>query len=611
MGVMYKNGLFFLFLGLLALGFWFSADFKTIVAGIAVFLFGMLSLQKGFSFFTGGILERILRTVTDNLFKRLLFGITTTTLMQSSSLLSVLVISFISAGLLDLAAGIGIIFGANLGTTTGAWLVAGFGLKVNISAYAMPLMVFGVLLQLTKQKNFQGVGHILLGLGFLFLGIQYMKDGFDAFKQDIDLSQYAMSGIQGLLTYVLVGIVVTVIIQASGATMVLIITALASQQITYENALALAIGSNVGTTITAVLGAFSANIKGKRLAGAHVIFNVFTGLLAIGLLDYFVLAVDGLCQQVGIADDDYTLKLAMFHSVFNLAGVILMLPFTNPMAMFLEQTMREKKAAVEQPRFLTASALQFPDTAVKSVHQETEHLFENATHIILKVIGLHRRDVYSDLDLNGVIDKYRTIKDYDIDDAYERNIKGLYSAIIEFVSQARFTWEMKQSGRLYWLREANLELVEAVKGVKHLQKNLLKHHRSYNRYLFQEYHRIRYQIAMVIRELENVRGNEMVDELPLLSLDMLKGKIKDQRQTAIEVIESLIREHKISAEAGTSLLNDNAYVYDIQSNLLHMAETLFINYTTDSSKVEQELTLTDAELLEVINPKSAINYEQN
>jgi Na+/phosphate symporter len=606
---MIKSSLFFLLLGLLALGFWLSAEFKVIVAGVAVFLFGMLSLQRGFKFFTGGMLERIMRSATNNVLKRLLFGIVTTTLVQSSSLVSVLVISFISAGLLDLAAGIGIIYGANIGTTTGAWLVAGFGLKVDISNYAMPLLAFGVLLQLTRPKSFQGMGHILLGLGFLFLGIQYMKDGFDAFKESIDLSQYAMTGMRGLLLYVLVGIVVTVIIQASGATMVLIIAALATHQISYENALALAIGSNIGTTITAVIGAFGANIGGKRLAGAHVLFNVLTGLLAILFLRQFVFLVDLLCQGLDIANDNYTLKLAMFHTLFNLVGVIIMLPFSDLMARFLENVMQEKRAAVDSPRFLNTSALQFPDTAVKSVQHETHHLYENATHIMLKAIGLHRRDVYSEQDLNEVIMKYRAIKDYDIDEAYERNIKGLYSAIIEFVSQARFSWEMKQSGRLYWLREANLKLVEAVKDTKHLQKNLLRHSGSYNRYLVDEYQRIRYQIALVIRELQKIKDTVVVNELPLLSLDTLKGRIKEQRQAAIETIENLIREHKISAEAGTSLLNDNAYVYDIQKNLLSMAETVFINHATASVQAEKEMVLTDHEMFEVIQSKAAIDHE--
>ncbi|WP_031435501.1 Na/Pi cotransporter family protein [Methylomarinum vadi] len=608
---MFKRGVYLLFLGLLAVGFWLSADFKTIVAGIAIFLFGMLSLQKGFKFFTGGVLEKILRSVTDNVLKRLLFGITTTTLMQSSSLLSLLVISFISAGLLDLAAGIGIIFGANLGTTTGAWLVAGFGLKVNISSYALPLLTFGVLLQFNKSMSLQGLGHVLIGLGFLFLGIHYMKEGFDAFKDHIDLAQYAMGGKRGLLVFVLLGIAVTVIIQASGATMVLIITALAAQQITYENSLALAIGSNVGTTITAVLGSFSANIKGKRLAGAHVLFNVFTGALAIVLLDQFVWLVDRFCGYAGIDSHDYTLKLASFHTLFNLAGVIVMLPLAGLMAKFLEKVMREKKAAVEQPRFLTPSALQFPDTAVESVQQETLHLYENSSHIILKVIGLHRRDVYSEQDLHEIIGKYKRIGEYDIDEAYNRTVKGLYSAIIEFISQARFTWELKQSGRLHWLREANLKLVEAVKGVKHLQKNLLKSSHSYNHNLIEEYGRIRYQIALVIRELDRIKNSEFADELPLLSLDMLKGTIKDQRRIAIETIENLIREHKISADEGTSLLNDNAYVYDIQANLVSMAQTVFVDYATKSVKAEQALALSDHELLEVINPKPDENYEQN
>jgi phosphate:Na+ symporter len=533
----------------------------------------------------------------------------TTTLMQSSSLLSVLVISFISAGLLDLAAGIGIIFGANLGTTTGAWLVAGFGLKVNISAYAMPMLAFGVMLLFHKSKSMQGIGNILLGLGFLFLGIHYMKEGFDAFKDSIDLTQYAMAGMQGLFVFVLLGIAVTVVIQASGATMVLIITALASQQITYENALALAIGSNVGTTITAILGALSANIKGKRLAGAHVLFNVGTGVLAIVFLPYFVWLVDYICTAMGIAKDDYTLKLATFHTVFNLVGVVVMLPFSGLMARFLERVMQEKTGKVEKPRFLTESALQFAETAVESVQQETVHLYENATHIILRVLGLHRRDVFSEQDLTEIISQYKKITDYDIDDAYERNIKGLYSAIIEFLSQARFTWEMKQSGRLYWLREANLKLVEAVKGIKHLQKNLLKHNRSYNHYLVAEYNRIRYQIAMVIRELESIKNYKETDELPLLSLDMLKGKIREQRQLGVEITENLIRDRKISADAGTSLLNDNAYLYDIQANLIAMGETLFINYTTKSAKAEQEMSLTENELLEVINAKVVTENE--
>lgn len=153
---------------ILAYGFWVSPDFKEIAAGVAIFLFGMLFMEEGFKAFTGGILEKLLQKTTNKLWKSLSFGVLSTTLMQSSSLVSVITISFLSAGLIGLAAGIGIIFGANLGTTTGAWLIAGFGLKVKISAYAMPMLVFGIIMVFQKSRSIKGLGYILAGLGFCF-----------------------------------------------------------------------------------------------------------------------------------------------------------------------------------------------------------------------------------------------------------------------------------------------------------------------------------------------------------------------------------------------------------------------------------------------------------
>ncbi|MDD3817186.1 MAG: Na/Pi symporter, partial [Thiovulaceae bacterium] len=145
-------------LSLLAYGFWISPNFKEIASGVAIFLFGMLFLEEGFKKFSGGVLEIVLQKSTDKLYKSLFFGVIATTIMQSSSLVSVLTISFLGAGLIGLAQGIGIIFGANLGTTTGAWLVAGFGLKVDIAAYAMPMLVFGIVLIFQKSRNLNGVG---------------------------------------------------------------------------------------------------------------------------------------------------------------------------------------------------------------------------------------------------------------------------------------------------------------------------------------------------------------------------------------------------------------------------------------------------------------------
>ena len=298
--------------------------------------------------------------------------------MQSSSLVSVIAISFLSAGLISLSAGIGIIFGANLGTTTGAWLVAGFGLKVNISAYAMPMIVFGVILLFQKSKELRGIGYVLTGLGFLFLGIHYMKEGFEAFSGSIDLKAHAVEGYAGIFLFVLIGLVATVVMQSSHATLVLIITALAANQITYENALALAIGANVGTTVTAILGAMSANVEGRRLAVAHLVFNLVTAAIAISLIYQLTNIVDVISQNIGIAEQNYMLKLAVFHTIFNTIGIIVMTPFIVPLVGVLEKVVKPINFLATQSKYLKESALDYPETAVAAIRNEMLRLYDQA-----------------------------------------------------------------------------------------------------------------------------------------------------------------------------------------------------------------------------------------
>lgn len=587
---------------LLSYGFWISPDFKEISAGVAIFLFGMLSLEEGFKAFSGGGLEKVLRKSTDKLYKSIGFGVLATTIMQSSSLVSVLTISFLGAGLIGLAQGIGIVFGANIGTTTGAWLVAGFGLKVKISAYAMPMLVFGIILIFQKSKSLKGFGYILAGLGFLFLGIHYMKDGFEAFKSTIDLTAFAVTGLKGLFIFTGIGIFATVVMQSSHATLVLIITALSVGQISYENALALAIGANVGTTITAIIGSMSSNIEGKRLAGAHLIFNLVTGLIAIIFIQQIMFSVDFVSDFVGIANDDYTLKLAVFHTIFNTIGVVVMIPFIGKLVKFLESTFKAAEdkntyIGIDNAKYLNDSVLELPSTAMAAIKRETYHLYENAFEIIAHGINIKRSNILSDMDIAQVVkEKYSNTK-VDIDDFYNRKIKGIYGEIIDFSTRAQSNMSPDDINQLYKLKLANKDIVEAVKDTKHLQKNLVLYSTSTNEYIQEQYTNMRKDLVELLRSIDIIsKTTEEEEVLVLLS----KAKYHAQKYDFIAngTLDNLIRKSLITNEMATSLMNDSSYAFDISRKLVSMAEILY-NHENNA------LLIDDDDVQTILNEKDS------
>jgi len=583
----------------LAYGFWISPDFKEISAGVAIFLFGMFSLEEGFRAFTGGTLEKILRKSTNRMWKSLSFGFTAATIMQSSSLVSVITISFLSAGLIGLVEGMGIIFGANVGTTTGAWLIAGFGLKVKISAYAMPMLVFGVVMIFQKSKSLKGFGYILAGLGFLFLGIHHMKEGFEAFQNQISLTDYAMEGFAGVLVFTLIGILATIIMQSSHATLVLIITALSVQQVTYDNALALAIGANVGTTITAVIGSLTSNTEGKRLALADVIFKVAAGIVFMLMMNPIMGLVDMIAAGIGLAEDDYTLKLAVFHTIFNVAGVIIMVPLVNQLVQLVSTLMPERKISVAEPMYLNESAFELPDTAIEAVRKEAIHLYDNAFAIIAHGLSLHRHDILSERDLETVTAESSKVMEIDIDEQYNQTVKDLYSEIITYISKAQTVMMPEQTDELFLLRAACRDIVEAIKDTKHLRKNMSKYIASDNEHIRAEYNKIRVNLGSVLRQISVVEASED-DPVAIFSLDAIKLEMAENDITTNGMLEVLIREGRISAQMATSLMNDSAYVYDVTKNLVQMGEALFATGDQASKDVGRAIALDKDEVDEIM-----------
>ncbi|MDD2905056.1 MAG: Na/Pi symporter [Sulfurimonas sp.] len=583
-------------LAILSYGLWVSPNFKDISSGVAIFMLGMLALEHGFKSFTGGILEKILKFSTDRIYKSILFGALSTSVMQSSSLISLLTISFLGAGLLGLTQAIGIVFGANLGTTTGAWLIAYYGLKIDIAAYAMPMLVFGVVFMFENNKTLKGLAYVLIGLGFLFLGIEYMKNGFEAFKSTIDLSTFAISGIKGLLIFSAIGVFATLVMQSSHATLVLLLTALAAGQISYENALALAIGANVGTTITAIIGSLGSNVDGKRLAAAHLIFNLSSAFLAIVFIHQLILLVDIGAAFLGIGAADYTLKLALFHTIFNLLGLMIMLPFMQRLVAFLETNIKPKieeegAMAFESAKYLTDAVLAFPQSTKAAILRESRHLYENAFEIIAHGLNLKRSAIVSDMDFDEVLKQPYAKKIADIDALYNHKIKDIYGAILDFATKAQANMSQNDIKEVYRLKLANRDLVEAVKDTKHLQKNILKYASNPNKQIRDEYLNIKKSLAHLLRYINAAALSEAQDEI-VIALAKAKAHIEKHDLLSNGTLDNLIRNQLITNQMATSLMNDSYYAFNIGKNLIAMAEVVFLKYHEDLTSIHPDTPLT-------------------
>ncbi len=575
---MIKKFFFIVLLIVLGVSLYVYPNFKTIAAGIAILLFGMVLLEEGFKVFTKGPLQNILKKATDKLYKSISVGAFMTALIQSSSLVSVITISFISAGLISLAGGIGLIFGANIGTTATAWLVAGFGLKIKISALAMPMLVFGVIFSFQKKNALKGIGNILAGLGFFFLGIHFMKEGFDVFKEYIDLTQYAIPGFWGIVVYTGLGILITTILQSSSATLALILTALSAGQIEYENALALAIGANVGTTITAVLGSLSSNIAGKRLAGAHLVFNFVTGVVALALIYPLANLVNKISELVNIATTDYTLKLALFHTIFNILGVVIMIPFIKKLERVLIKYFKERTDKdIDEPKYLNESVLKVPAATITALINESKYLYKNAIfEIVAHALNIHRGDVKSDKKVKAIVKKSTKDMQVDVEDIYYKKVKHIYGEIIRYATTAqnRLNLNKKESDMVSDIKIANRKMVEIIKDTRELNKNISLSLDLDNKYLQKEYDGFRIKLIKVLRTIHLFRtesdSSKYADKLKLLKREA-KGNIRQSNAS----LDNLIREDLITVEMASSLFNDNSNVNDIIRKLITVAELLY------------------------------------
>jgi phosphate:Na+ symporter len=561
---------------LLTLAYFLFAEenLKTIFVGIAIFIIGMKFMEDGFKLFSGNSLEIFLEKFTNSLPKSMFMGFFATTLVQSSSLISIIIISFLSIKIITLPQAIGVIFGANLGSTTTAWLVSFFGLKLNIASYAMPMIIFGVIATFLKSRTYEALGNVLLGLGFVFLAIFYMKDGFETLQGTIDLSQYAIEGYMGFVIFALVGAVATVVMQSSGATMALIITALALNQITYENAIALTIGVNVGTPFTAVLASLTSNENGKRLALVHLVFNCVTALATFSFLANLTSFIDVISNYFGVLDNNYTIKLSIFHTIFNLAGIIIMTPFISKIEKLSRYIIKDKYKAHYKPKFISKELIDVPVVSIKALENELLHLYKNSQKIILHTISLHRTDVFSNKNLKKTIKKSNDV--IVLDNIYNKNMKQLYNEIMTFASASQKYMEKEDEYKVFKLKIAAKEILNGVREVKKLEKNILTYLNSKNQFIKLEYNILRMELANSLKEIDLLDNEKYSEEKKSSKISKINKRLNTLDIITNGRIDTLIRKNKINAKMASSLISDSSTTYHICKKLLLITNILFM-----------------------------------
>ena len=553
-----------------------NAGFLTICTGVCMFLFAMVLLSESFKILSGGFLNEFLDRVAGKNWKSFTFGFTLSTLLQSSGLVTIIAISFLSAGLLSLSSGVAMIYGVNLSTACSAWILGYLGVKSKIALLAMPFIIFGVVLYLNKKKQVRGAGLFLLSLGLLFLGISWMKDGFVYFKETIDISQYQISGFKGLLVYTVVGFAVTCVTQSSHATLTLAIAALTVNQITYENSIGIAIGASIGSTMLTVIGALNSNIEGKKIAVTHVFFNVFAAILAIVFIKYYGMATDWIAPMIGISLDDYVFRLAIFMTIFNVVATVILTPFISQMCTFLNRYVvsSNKGGDVERAKYLSESAIEFSGSALKTLNQETRRLMQNSMDIISRMICIRPEDIDSLSAASTIVPQRDEPIEEDFNELYQKHFKGIYSDIIDFAVRANSVEkEHKHATEFMDIRRANLFMAAALKDTQQLNTNVMKYAFANDPNVKSEYSHIRRNMLRMLRLVKRLLQAQTAEEVQMIKAELDKNKMKFDAVSS-NSLDSLIRNKLITDSVATSIMNDNALSLSIAKSLRHAAEII-------------------------------------
>ncbi|MBR5532922.1 MAG: Na/Pi cotransporter family protein [Bacteroidales bacterium] len=391
-------------------------DFLQLIGSLGLFLYGMKMMSEGLQKIAGDRMRSILSAMTSNRFMGVFTGLLITALIQSSSATTVMVVSFVNAGLLSLAQSISVIMGANIGTTLTAWIISFFGFAVDISAFAIPLIGLAIPFFFSGKSKRRSIGELILGFSFLFMGLAYLKNSVPDIKSNPEvlefLQNYADMGYWSVLTFFFVGAVLTLIVQSSSATVAITLIMCSQGWIPFEAAAAMVLGENLGTTITANIAAISGNVQAKRAAFSHFIFNIFGVIWMLILFYPFVRMIEGLAESMtGLSPDalqsfvnehpELTSKdpavmatidpavqskyisyqttvsygMSLFHTIYNIINVSIMIWFVKVYVKIVSAVIKQKKGGEEeefQLKYISAGMLSTSELSLLQAKKEIE-----------------------------------------------------------------------------------------------------------------------------------------------------------------------------------------------------------------------------------------------
>lgn len=350
-------------------------DFITLVGSLCLFLFGMKMMSEGIQKVAGEKLRSILAGMTKNRFFAILTGIFITTLVQSSSATTVMVVSFVNAGLFNISQALGVIMGANIGTTTTAWLISILGFKVNIAALSLPIIGIGFPLLFSKKLRYNYIAEILIGFALLFMGLEMLKESVPNLQENPGMFEFLQGftdgGYGSLFIFIAIGTVLTIVLQSSSATMALTLVMCNNGWIGFAEGAALVLGENIGTTITANLASLVGNVKARRAALSHTIFNIFGIIWILLFFNKYLYGIDSFMVKLGGNSPlenpaSIPFALSIFHTSFNVINTLVLVWFANIILLITKMIYKEKEDEKEskQIEYMGMGLMQVPELSL-------------------------------------------------------------------------------------------------------------------------------------------------------------------------------------------------------------------------------------------------------